>query len=214
MNPPWEEEVLDWVTPSMRSVTRVEFDEKKIQILRSRLDKQARFRVNLFEDNDGVGAVLRLIPSKILSIGQLGLPGHILKLAQLPKGLVLVTGATGSGKSTTLAAMIDFINRNKNLHIITLEDPIEYVHTSQKICLVNQRENPYQYGGIQSRTQGCTATRSRHCSRWRIERQRTHSTRFRSGQYRSLGFIHFIPHRQSQRLIEWSIFFHLKTESN
>jgi len=134
-----EEEVLEWVEPSMREATRLEFSDRKDTDFAIRLDQQARFRVNLFEDNDGIGAVLRLIPSKILSVGQLGLPGHILKLAQLPKGLILVTGATGSGKSTTLAAMIDFVNRNKNLHIITLEDPIEYVHTSQN-CLVNQRE--------------------------------------------------------------------------
>ena len=86
-----------------------------------------------------MGAVFRLIPSQILSVQQLGLPSVLLKLASLPKGLVLVTGPTGSGKSTTLAAMIDYINKTRSEHIITLEDPIEFVHKSRK-CLVNQRE--------------------------------------------------------------------------
>ena len=99
----------------------------------------ARFRVNLFRDHRGIGAVLRQIPQKILTLEQLGLPLSVQKMCDHPKGLVLVTGPTGSGKSTTLAAMIDYINRNRRTHIITLEDPIEFVHNSQK-ALVNQRE--------------------------------------------------------------------------
>ena len=83
--------------------------------------------------------MLRLIPSRILTVGQLGLPKVVLELAQQPKGLVLVTGATGSGKSTTLAAMVDYLNRTQSIHIITLEDPIEFVHESHQ-ALVNQRE--------------------------------------------------------------------------
>ncbi|MEE2904425.1 MAG: type IV pilus twitching motility protein PilT [Myxococcota bacterium] len=99
----------------------------------------SRFRMNLFVDRNGTGAVIRTIPSKILSFDQLGLPSVIRSFCELPKGLVLVTGPTGSGKSTTLAAMIDLINRNRNEHIITIEDPIEFVHQSQS-CLINQRE--------------------------------------------------------------------------
>ena len=99
----------------------------------------ARFRANVFMDRKGRGAVFRVIPSKILTAEQLGLSPAILKLCQLNKGLVLVTGPTGSGKSTTLCAMIDYINRNRHDHIITIEDPIEFVHENQK-CLINQRE--------------------------------------------------------------------------
>ena len=98
-----------------------------------------RFRSNIFMDNGGPGAVFRLIPTKILSIKALALPDCVFDLCKYPKGIVLVTGPTGSGKSTTLAAMIDFINDTRSEHIITLEDPIEFVHKSKK-CLVNQRE--------------------------------------------------------------------------
>ena len=99
----------------------------------------ARFRANIFVDRKGPGAVFRVIPSKILTAEQLGLSPHILQLCGLTKGLVLVTGPTGSGKSTTLCAMVDYINRNRDDHIITIEDPIEFVHDSRK-CLINQRE--------------------------------------------------------------------------
>jgi twitching motility protein PilT len=99
----------------------------------------ARFRVNLFRDRTGSGAVFRQIPAKILTLEQLNLPPVVRSLCDHPKGLVLVTGPTGSGKSTTLAAMIDYINKTRKQHIITLEDPIEFVHKSQA-ALVNQRE--------------------------------------------------------------------------
>jgi twitching motility protein PilT len=95
--------------------------------------------MNVFRDRNGVGAVLRHIPSQILTAEQLNLPPAILKLCTLNKGLVLVTGPTGSGKSTTLAAMIDTINKSRKEHILTIEDPIEFVHPQQQ-CLVNQRE--------------------------------------------------------------------------
>lgn len=98
-----------------------------------------RFRVNIFRDRNGVGAVLRHIPSQILTAEQLKLPAAITKLCTLNKGLVLVTGPTGSGKSTTLAAMLDLINKTRKEHILTIEDPIEFVHPQQQ-CLVNQRE--------------------------------------------------------------------------
>jgi twitching motility protein PilT len=99
----------------------------------------ARFRANVFMDRKGSGAVFRVIPSKILTAADLGLSPHILQLCRLNKGLVLVTGPTGSGKSTTLCAMVDYINQNRSEHIITIEDPIEFVHENRK-CLVNQRE--------------------------------------------------------------------------
>ncbi|QRO02673.1 type IV pilus twitching motility protein PilT [Archangium violaceum] len=101
--------------------------------------ERARFRVNVFEDRKGIGSVMRQIPNKIMTAEDMGLSKHILDLCFLSKGLVLVTGPTGSGKSTTLAAMIDYINRNREDHIITIEDPIEFVHPNKK-CLVNQRE--------------------------------------------------------------------------
>jgi twitching motility protein PilT len=99
----------------------------------------ARFRVNVFEDRRGIGAVLRQIPNTIRTAEEMGLSKHILDLCFLSKGLVLVTGPTGSGKSTTLAAMVDYVNRHREDHIITIEDPIEFVHKN-KSCLVNQRE--------------------------------------------------------------------------
>lgn len=99
----------------------------------------ARFRANYFMDRNGIGAVFRQIPYEILSAEQLGLPKEVLNLCWLSKGLVLVTGPTGSGKSTTLATLIDYINQNRSDHIITIEDPIEFVHQN-KGCLVNQRE--------------------------------------------------------------------------
>jgi len=99
----------------------------------------ARYRANFFQQKNGVAAVFREIPSAIMSAEQLGLPPVITKLATLPRGLVLVTGPTGSGKSTTLAAIIDEANRNRKDHIITIEDPIEFVHQS-KGCIINQRE--------------------------------------------------------------------------
>ncbi len=102
------------------------------------LDEDNRFRVNFFYQLDGLSAVLRIIPVKILTVEQLGLPSVISELADLHRGLVLVTGVTGSGKSTTLAAMIDKINRTKKKHIITVEDPVEFVHQDRE-CLVSQR---------------------------------------------------------------------------
>ena len=99
----------------------------------------ARFRVNAFNQNRGAGAVFRTIPSKVLTMEDLGMGEVFRKITDVPRGLVLVTGPTGSGKSTTLAAMLDYLNSNKYHHILTIEDPIEFVHESKK-CLVNQRE--------------------------------------------------------------------------
>jgi twitching motility protein PilT len=99
----------------------------------------ARYRCNFFQQKWGIGAVFREIPSEILTAEQLGLPPVLNKLAMQHKGMVLVTGPTGSGKSTTLAAMVDYVNRNKKSHILTVEDPVEFVHKSQS-CVVNHRE--------------------------------------------------------------------------
>ena len=99
----------------------------------------ARFRCNFFLDRKGMGGVFRVIPSRIMTAEEMGLSKEILKLCHLPKGLVLVTGPTGSGKSTTLCALIDYINRNRTDHIITIEDPLEFVHENKK-CLINQRQ--------------------------------------------------------------------------
>ena len=103
------------------------------------LPGKARFRVNVYFQRDAIGAAFRLIPFVIRSVEQLGLPPQVEDFARLPRGLVLVTGPTGSGKSTSLAALIDVINQEKDVHIMTVEDPIEYLH-SHKRAVVNQRE--------------------------------------------------------------------------
>ncbi|HMK50511.1 MAG TPA: type IV pilus twitching motility protein PilT [Thermodesulfovibrionales bacterium] len=115
------------------------FEEKRDLDFAYEIPPVARFRANFFMQKRGLGAVFRVIPSDILSVEDLALPKQILRLANLSRGLVLVTGPTGSGKSTTLAAIVDFINKNRKEHILTIEDPIEFVHQN-KGCLVNQRE--------------------------------------------------------------------------
>ncbi len=116
-----------------------EFEQRNDTDFAYELKDIGRFRTNIFRDRFGMGGVLRLIPTKILTPAELGLPEAILKFCQMPKGLVLVTGPTGCGKSTTLATMIDVVNQTRRDHIITIEDPIEFVHENKK-CLINQRE--------------------------------------------------------------------------
>lgn len=116
-----------------------QFEEKRDADFAYAIENLARFRVNLFYDRKGPGAVIRTIPFEILTPEQIGLPDSVKQLCELTKGLVLVTGPTGSGKSTTLATMIDMINRTRHTHIITIEDPIEFVHQNKK-SLINQRE--------------------------------------------------------------------------
>ncbi len=133
------ETVLELLGGALPDRNREEFAGTNDTDFALELPGVARFRVNLFRDLGGVGAVLRMIPSTILSLEKLGMPKVVAELCALPKGLVLVTGPTGSGKSTTLAAMVDLINRSRRQHVISLEDPVEFVHASQK-SLVNQRE--------------------------------------------------------------------------
>lgn len=118
---------------------RKQFEESNDIDFSIELGENARFRVNIFRQRKGMGAVFRTIPTKIMSIEQLNLPSILAQLTRKEKGLILVTGPTGSGKSTTLAAMIDLINTEFEGHIMTIEDPIEFVHPTKK-CLVNQRE--------------------------------------------------------------------------
>ena len=100
----------------------------------------ARFRANIFMQNRGIAAVFRIIPEKILTVEELQSPPQIINFAKIHRGLILCTGPTGSGKSTTLAALVDYVNTNRAEHIITVEDPIEFVHKNKK-CLINQRES-------------------------------------------------------------------------
>lgn len=123
----------------MNDAQRKSFEEHSELDFSIDLGDKARFRVNVFRQRRGLGAVFRLIPSKILTLEQLGMPPVITQITNQPKGLVLVTGPTGSGKSTTLAAMINHLNETEDFHILTIEDPIEFVHQSKR-CLVNQRE--------------------------------------------------------------------------
>jgi twitching motility protein PilT len=132
-------EVHSLVYEIMNDKQRKDFEEFLETDFSFEVPGVARFRVNAFNHNRGAGAVFRTIPSKVLSMDDLGM-GQIFKdLAMTPRGLVLVTGPTGSGKSTTLAAMVDYINDTKYDHILTIEDPIEFVHESKK-SLINQRE--------------------------------------------------------------------------
>jgi twitching motility protein PilT len=132
-------EVHSLIYDIMKDKQRKDFEEFLETDFSFEVPGVARFRVNAFNQNRGAAGVFRTIPSKVLTMEDLGM-GQVFKdIAEVPRGLVLVTGPTGSGKSTTLAAMIDYINDNRYDHILTIEDPIEFVHESKK-CLMNQRE--------------------------------------------------------------------------
>ena len=136
LDPATMKRLLDPITPEKN---KAEFEERRDTDFAYEVPGLARFRANIFMDRKGMGAVFRVIPSQILTAEQLGLSPAILNLCKLNKGLVLVTGPTGSGKSTTLCGMVDYINRTRKDHIITIEDPIEFVHEN-KVCAINQRE--------------------------------------------------------------------------
>ena len=133
------DDLMALLTPIMPERNVEEFEKRKDTDFSYQVGTRARMRSNMFMDLAGVGAVFRQIPSEILTIEQLNVPKAAVDFCNHSKGLVLVTGPTGSGKSTTLAALIDYINENKSDHIITIEDPVEFVHP-QKNCLINQRE--------------------------------------------------------------------------
>ncbi len=138
--PPMDhKEVHDMVYDIMNDKQRKDYEEFLECDFSFEIPGLARFRVNAFNHNRGSGAVFRTIPSEILSLEQLGAPKIFEDISDTPRGVVLVTGPTGSGKSTTLAAMVNHKNETEYGHILTVEDPIEFVHTSKK-CLVNQRE--------------------------------------------------------------------------
>jgi twitching motility protein PilT len=132
-------EVHDMVYDIMNDKQRKDYEEFWECDFSFEIPGLARFRVNAFNQNRGAGAVFRTIPSEILSLEKLGAPKIFEELADIPRGVVLVTGPTGSGKSTTLAAMVNHKNENEYGHILTVEDPIEFVHVTKK-CLINQRE--------------------------------------------------------------------------
>ncbi len=133
------EDIRRLLAPITPEKNRAEFERRHDTDFAYEIQGLARFRANIFMDRKGMGAVFRVIPSQILTAEQLGLSQHLLQLCHLSKGLVLVTGPTGSGKSTTLCAMVDYINRVRHDHVITIEDPIEFVHDNKQ-CLINQRE--------------------------------------------------------------------------
>jgi twitching motility protein PilT len=133
------DELRELLLEIMPERNKAEFEERSDTDFAYTIEGLCRFRANVFMDRHGIGAVFRQIPFEILSSEKLGIPAKVKDLCWLSKGLVLVTGPTGSGKSTTLAALIDFINRNRADHLITIEDPVEFVHENKK-CLVNQRE--------------------------------------------------------------------------
>ncbi|OED44980.1 twitching motility protein PilT [Chromatiales bacterium (ex Bugula neritina AB1)] len=131
--------VQSMVYDVMNDKQRKEFEERLEVDFSFELPDLARFRVNAFNHARGCGAVFRTIPSEVLTLEQIGAPKIFQEISEFPRGIVLVTGPTGSGKSTTLAAMMDYKNETELGHILTIEDPIEFVHQSKK-CLVNQRE--------------------------------------------------------------------------
>ncbi len=138
--PPLEhKEVHNLIYDIMDDKQRKDYEEKLECDFSFEVPNMARFRVNAFVQNRGAGAVFRTIPSEVLTLEQINAPHIFKKISENPRGLVLVTGPTGSGKSTTLAAMVDYINESKREHILTIEDPIEFVHQNKQ-CLINQRE--------------------------------------------------------------------------
>ena len=134
-----QQKVLALLHEVMHDAQRREFEDRLEADFSYELRGVARFRVNAFHQNRGAAAVFRTIPAKVMTMEALGLGPIFNTIADAPRGLVIVTGPTGSGKTTTLAALIDYLNETKRQHILTIEDPIEFVHESKR-CLINQRE--------------------------------------------------------------------------
>lgn len=134
-----QNEVCDMLLSILNDEQRKKFEEIKEIDFSIEMPDVARFRVNIFQHRRGIGGAFRLIPDKIKTLEELGLPRSLEEFTKKPKGLILVTGPTGSGKSTTIASLIDVINENQRLHIITIEDPIEFIHR-HKTCIIDQRE--------------------------------------------------------------------------
>ena len=132
-------QVAELLSPLLNRYQQKDFETSLETDFAFELPSVARFRVNVFQQDRGMGAVFRTIPAEVQSLESLGLGAVFQRIAQLPRGLVLVTGPTGSGKSTTLAAMIDYLNGHRRQHILTLEDPIEFIHRP-KMALINQRQ--------------------------------------------------------------------------
>ena len=138
--PVWEPDDLRSALYSIMSEAQHEIFERELELdFAYTLSDTARFRVNIYQQREALGGAFRLIPTEIKQLHELGVPDTVGNFAKLPRGLVLVTGPTGSGKSTTLAALVDLVNRTRADHIMTVEDPIEFLHTNRK-SLVNQRE--------------------------------------------------------------------------
>ena len=134
-----ENDVYEMIYSVLSNEHRKKFEELKEIDFSLEIVNVARFRVNVFMHRRGIAGAFRLIPDKIKKLEELGLPKHLVEFTKKPKGLVLITGPTGSGKSTTISGLIDIINENQKLHIITIEDPIEFIH-HHKQCIIDQRE--------------------------------------------------------------------------
>jgi len=147
------EQIFSMCDGLMNERQRARFEEHHEVDLAYGIPGLGRFRVNVFSQRSSMSAVFRAIPVKILSLDDLELPQVLKKIAMEPRGLVLVTGATGSGKSTTLAAIIDYLNNQRTAHVVTIEDPIEYLHRDRK-CIINQREVGFDTVGFSTALKG------------------------------------------------------------
>ena len=153
------------------------------------LEGNERFRINVYKQESGISVAARIVPRRIPSFDELHLPPIVQDIADFSDGLVLVSGTTGSGKSTTIAAMLEHINRTRQVHVITIEDPIEFLHIGKK-CLINQREIGMNVKDFPTALACSDARRSRCYSDWRNARRRDLPGGDASGRYRASGILH------------------------